>query len=193
MTSLLYQPSGVVEICIPMPIPSAACASPIKQSLENIYKEFLKQESKPRLSPVQMSKSIWSNDYVQAKGKKTTLFPSMSNHWKEEKVREKTLPHLEGTHTGGYCTRRVIPHTLFPQGQQPQCVLPEARWLMCLPANLKPPCPWVSCVTWGSSTAVCGSFSWLHACHEFLRTHKNPHVQGYVQGHRLDDQGNFIS
>lgn len=53
-----------------MPIPSAACASPIKQLLEKVYMEFLKQESKPRLSPVQMSKSIWSNDYVQAKGKK---------------------------------------------------------------------------------------------------------------------------
>lgn len=100
--------------------------------------------------------------------KKTTLFPSTSNRCKKEKVQEKTPPHLEGTHTGRYCTRRVIPHTLFPQGQQPRCVLPKARWLMCMSANLKAPCPWVSCVTWGSSTAVCGSFSWLHACHKWV-------------------------
>lgn len=102
-----------------------------------------------------------------SKGEKNPLFPSTSNCCNKEKVWEKkTLPDLEGTHTGRSYTRRAILHTLFPQGQQPWCVLPEAQWPTCVPADLKAPCPWVSHVTWGSSTAVWGSFSWLHACHK---------------------------
>ena len=104
MNLFLYQPPGVGDICIPTPTLRAAYASSIKQPLENIYKAFLKQRSKPKLFPFQMSKSLWSNDSHTIMPKllrkeEKTLLPSTADRCKKEKAWGKTPPHVEGTRT----------------------------------------------------------------------------------------------
>lgn len=125
------------------------------------------------------------------KGEKT-LLPSTVCHCKKKKAQKALPPYLGDTCTGRQCIKRAIPHTLSPEGELlcPRLCSTHTHQLISKQPTCRHPLHPKAAAQW----CVAHSFDSVDAVNaEFLRTHKKLHVRGHVQGHSLDDRGNFIS
>lgn len=173
----------------------------IKQSLENIYKTFLKQRSKPKLFPFQMNKSLCSNDShtimskLLQKGDKNTCLAQRITLGRRKcggrplLIQKARIP-ADNVERGQYHTHSFLKAScrrVLPKGQQRTAH--PCRLISKHPACRHPSPPQAAAQRCADRSA--DSVDAVNA--EFLGNPKTPHVQGYVRGHSLDDQGNFIS